>query len=229
MTQQAGFVTNPAAAAAQGRAAWNESFAPVLTELRDVLGKRTPERIAAASGVEWHAGTSEFRFHWLQTPYRITWPALVAFPADNSTPCPANTQGLFLYYLATADGTPPAQRWIAFRELPDGWLYQQAFQGYTGHVLVQQLGDDMAALADACRTLGGLPLEVGDCGYAFRVLPAVALAIVYWRGDDEFAPEARVLFDAAAPHYLSTDGLAILGSHLVRQVLAHAHKGAVRS
>ena len=66
-------------------------------------------------------------------------------------------------------------------------------------------------------------------GFAFRVLPAVALALVYWRGDDEFAPEARVLFDAAAPHYLSTDGLAILGSHLVRQVLAHAHKGAVRS
>ncbi|MEZ4716861.1 MAG: hypothetical protein R2851_12350 [Caldilineaceae bacterium] len=102
MTQQTGFVTNPAAAAARGRAAWNESFAPVLSELRDVLGKRTPERIAILSGVEWHAGTSEFRFHWLQTPYRITWPALVAFPADDSTPCPANTQGLFLYYLATA-------------------------------------------------------------------------------------------------------------------------------
>ena len=119
MTEQTGFVTNPAAAAAQGRAAWNESFAPVLSELRDVLGKRTPERIAILSGVEWHAGTSEFRFHWLQTPYRIAWPALVAFPADDSTPCPANTQGLFLYYLATADGTPPAQRWIAFRELPE--------------------------------------------------------------------------------------------------------------
>ncbi|MCB9159637.1 MAG: DUF3786 domain-containing protein [Caldilineaceae bacterium] len=123
----------------------------------------------------------------------------------------------------------PAQRWIAFRELPDGWLYQQAFQGYTGHVLVQQFGDDTAALAAGCHATGGVPLEVGDCGFAFRVLPAVALAVVYWRGDDEFAPEARVLFDAAAPHYLSTDGLAILGSHLVRQVLAHAHKGAVQS
>ncbi|MEZ4582932.1 MAG: DUF3786 domain-containing protein [Caldilineaceae bacterium] len=116
MTQQAGFVTNPAAAAA-GRAAWNESFAPVLSELRDVLGKRAPERIAILSGVEWHAGTSEFRFHWLQTPYRITHGRRWWRSRPITVPCPANTQGLFLYYLATADGTPPAQRWIAFREL----------------------------------------------------------------------------------------------------------------
>ena len=149
--------------------------------------------------------------------------------SQSDAPCPANTQGLFLYYLATADGTPAAQRWIAFRELPDGWLYQQAFQGYTGHVLAQQVGDDVAALAAACTALDGKALDLGDCAYAFQVLPAVALALVYWRGDDEFDPEARVLFDAAAPHYLSTDGLAILGSHLVRQVLAHVHKGAVRS
>ncbi|MEZ4716862.1 MAG: DUF3786 domain-containing protein [Caldilineaceae bacterium] len=35
--------------------------------------------------------------------------------------------------------------------------------------------------------------RVGDCGFAFRVLPAVTLAVVYWRGDDEFAPEAHPL------------------------------------
>jgi hypothetical protein len=229
MTQQAGFVTNPAAAAAQGRAAWNESFAPVLSELRDVLGRRTPARIAALTGVDWDENAGAFHLNWLQTPYRITWPELVAYPAQSAAPCPANTQGLFLYYLATADGTPAAQRWIAFRELPDGWLYQQAFQGYTGHVLAQSVGDDVAALAAACAALDGAALDLGDCGYAFQVLPGVALALVYWRGDDEFEPEARVLFDAAAPHYLSTDGLAILGSHLVRQVLTHMQTSAPRA
>ena len=227
MTQQAGFVTNPAAAAAEGRAAWNESFAPVLSELRAVLARRMPDRIAALSGVAWDEDASVFHLNWLQTSYRISWPDLVAYPAQSDAPCPANTQGLFLYYLATADGTPAAQRWIAFRELPDGWLYQQAFQGYTGHVLAQQVGDDVTALAAACTALDGAALDLGDCAYAFQVLPAVALALVYWRGDDEFDPEARVIFDAAAPHYLSTDGLAILGSRLVRRVLAHMQKGAV--
>jgi hypothetical protein len=63
---------------------------------------------------------------------------------------------------------------------------------------------------------------VGDAGYEFRVLPSVWLAVIYWAGDDEFPARAYVLFDAAAGNYLSTDGLAMLGSHLVNQLLAVA-------
>ncbi|MEZ4582933.1 MAG: DUF3786 domain-containing protein [Caldilineaceae bacterium] len=109
----------------------------------------------------------------------------------------------------------------------DGWLYQQISQSYTGHVLVQQLGDDTAALAAGCHATGGIPLEVGDCGFAFRVLPAVTLAVVYWRGDDEFAPEAAHPLWRSRAHYLSTDELAIWA--VTWSVKFWPHKGAVRS
>ena len=45
------------------------------------------------------------------------------------------------------------------------------------------------------------------------------MAVTYWRGDEDFAPQAQVLFDAAASPYLPTDGLALLGSNLVTRLL----------
>ena len=204
----------------QHRAAWAETFEPVLSDLRGELHDRRPEHIAAASGITWDAQAAEFRLRCLNQTYRITWPDLIAYPAEADQPCAANLQGLFLYYLTTADGTPLASRWIAFRELPDGWLYHQAFQGYTGDALVHTFGNELRAFALAAEHIGGRPEPVGDVGYAFDALPRIRLAVAYWAGDEEFPPHAQMLFDAAASHYLPTDGLAVLGHWLVHRLQA---------
>lgn len=210
-------VENPVTAASRSRAAWSETFEPVLSGLRDQIRERDTDGTAVMGDVAWGAG--EFRLHCLGGEYRVTWPELVAYPIDGTDPCDANLQGLILYYLAMADGTPMAGRWIAFRELPDGWLYHQAFQGYTGDELVRALGNDIDAFVRAAENMGGQQLELGDAGYAFDALPRVRMAVVYWRGDDEFPPNAKVLFDATASHYLTTDGLAILGHRFMHQLL----------
>lgn len=70
----------------------------------------------------------------------------------------------------------------------------------------------------AAEQLGGERVEGGDAMFAFWPLPRIVLAAQYWRGDDEFAPRANILFDASASHYLTTDGLAVLGSQLVSRL-----------
>ena len=55
--------------------------------------------------------------------------------------------------------------------------------------------------------------------FAFDLLPRVSVAVVYWAGDEELPPNAQVLFDAAASHYLTTDGLAVLGHHFMHRLL----------
>ena len=196
-----------------------DSFAPVLADLRSTLQGRSVDQLAAATGATWDRHAGEFRFCWLDTPYRMTWPDAVVFAGANGEPAPANIQGLFLYYFSLADGVPAANRWISFRELPDGWLYHQAFQSYTGDRLIKAVGEELCKLSGAAEALNGQPLGIGDCGHAFQVLPRVRLAVTYWRGDEDFGPQAQVLFDAAASHYLPTDGLALLGSNLVKRLL----------
>lgn len=214
-----------------GRAAWAETFEPVLSDLRDRIRERDPDVTAVMADVAWAGadgvpnGSNEFRLHCLNGEYRVTWPDLVVYPAasddvlSSAEPCTANLQALILYYLAMADGTPPAGNWIAFRELPDGWLYHQAFQGYTGDELVRAYGNDVDAFRAAAEALGGRRIDIGDAGYAFDIMPRVWMAVVYWLGDDEFPPNAKVLFDESAAHYLTTDGLAVLGHHLMHMLL----------
>lgn len=131
-------------------------------------------------------------------------------------------QSLILSYLETADGAPSADRWISFRELPDGLFYHQAFQGYAPDRLTRRWGLDVEGFVAACRALGGTQLELGDAAFALRVLPRIEMAAIYWLGDEDFPSRASILFDANAHHYMVTDGLAILGSQLVGKILKAA-------
>ncbi len=98
-------------------------------------------------------------------------------------------------------------------------FYAQAFQGYSGNRLARFFVNNVAGFERAATDLGGTRVEGGDAMYAFWPLPRIALAAQYWAGDDEFAPRASILFDAAASHYLTTDGLAVLGSQLVSKLI----------
>lgn len=196
---------------------WRRSLRPSIEVARAELRDREPEELAALAGAEYRPG--ELRLHLLECEYRITHPELVAYDLERGKECPEELQALLLDYLRLADGTTPSGEWLAFRELPEGQFYYRAFQGYSGDSLVRAFGNDLEGFERAAVALGGEPLALGDAAFAFRVLPRIWLAVVYWRGDEEFAPRATVLFDAAASHYLPTDGLAILGRLLCSKLI----------
>jgi hypothetical protein len=153
-----------------------------------------------------------------------------AIKKSNSVEEPsAFTQSLILTYLATADGTTPSSRWVGFRELPNAMFYVQAFEGYSGGRLIRELTESGIDIARALRRvapdLGGSPLDIGDAGFSFPVLPRVQIAVVFWEGDEELPSQARVLFEDTASRYMPTDGLAILGSQLVGRLVKAALAG----
>lgn len=191
---------------------WRKSFGPRIQATRAELRGRDPAELAAWSGAEQRSG--ELRLRLLDKEYRVPHPELVVYDMETGQPSREELQALLLDYLRRADGTPPSGEWLAFRELPDGQFYFRAFQGYSGDALVREIGDDLEGFRRAALALGGSSLELGDAAFAFQVLPHLWMAVVYWRGDDEFPPRASVLFDAAAGRYLPTDGLAILGRWL---------------
>jgi len=201
---------------------WIDRLAPVVAEAKRTLRHRQPGKLIMLTGCEQDAdGDFRLRFFWQE--YIISAEDFTGRRAKDEEVPSSFVQSLILTYLATADGTTPSSRWIGFRELPDGMFYAQAFRGYTGIRLVRELTGGIDAFRRAAERMESEPLEaIGDAGYAFTLLPRVHAAVVYWRGDEDFPSQARVLFEDTAAHYMPTDGLAIMGSHLVGSLLRAA-------
>jgi len=195
---------------------WRESLRPRIDAARAALSERDPKELTRLAGLTHRDGALELNL--LGSSYAIDWPKLTVSFRGGRT-CPEEFAILVLDYLTRADGSVPTGEWIGFQELPNGSFYRHAFQGYSGDQLVRDLAADVARFRSASEKLGGEPLKMGNAGYAYRVLPHVPMAVVWWEGDDEFPTNATVLFDRVAGTYLPTDGLAILGRMLCRALV----------
>ncbi|OGO15704.1 MAG: hypothetical protein A2Y93_12845 [Chloroflexi bacterium RBG_13_68_17] len=194
------------------RRRWEESMLRQVDGLREAVRARPPQALAHACGGTWESSSIVLPFWGRRV--RLHWPQL-AVSVEDGGPSSIFDTAMLLYYLRTADGAAMADRWIGFRELPDGAFYHLAYQRYSGDRLVRAFGSDGAAFDDAGRALQGLRLPaLAEHAFAFQPLPRIRLAALLWPGDDEFPARGSILFDAAASHYMTTDGLALLGGGL---------------
>ena len=128
----------------------------------------------------------------------------------DTEPVPIPERLLILHYLVTAGGAPPQGEWIAFKELPDGRLYDSTFYKRTVRLLLKKFGDSPAKLTAAAEKIGGVPVGMGDAAVTVQAFPKVAVTLVLWRGDDEFPAEGSVLLDRGISDYLPTEDIVVL-------------------
>jgi hypothetical protein len=203
---------------ARAREAWQESMSRRIDEVRGEVSQRNLNHLVYCSGAELDG--SALRFPYWGREVSISWPDLEATYLPEHASCPTFDEGMLLYYLHTADGVALADRWIGFRELPDGAFYNQAFQGYSGDLIAKRYGGDLETFHQAAQKMEGFQLRaLAPAAYSFSPLPRIRLALAMWPGDEDFSSRASVLFDANASHYMTTDGLALLGSGLARRLI----------
>jgi hypothetical protein len=223
-------------------------FADRLEELRSTLRFQDPGLVAARSGVSYlmlGPGRGELHIPFWGNICIFSWPQLIGYTTQAET-LPDFHQALLLYYLVTANGSPLTGKWVSFADLPDGRMYNAAFQGYSGDEIVKRcekvgragipperteriapassgiFDNPLHEFGKACLSCGGQPVEIGSASFLFQALPRVPLMVTYWLGDEDFPSSCKILFDASASHYLPIDACAILGSTLTRQIVAGA-------
>jgi hypothetical protein len=197
-----------------------KGYQSALKQARRALQKLEPYKTAYKAGCDFHPAEQggQFAVPFFGELYDITFPDLQVHTTTGQEPDIA-TQLILLHYLLHADGSPPADHWIAFRELPDGMVYDPAFQNRSALRLVREYGQDAKGFRSAAASLGGERLAFGDASYMFRLLPRVRMAVILYEGDEEFGPRVNVLFDAAAGHYLPIEDLAVLGGMLASKLI----------
>jgi hypothetical protein len=83
-------------------------------------------------------------------------------------------------------------------------------------------GPDVSLLVKAAEKLGGRAIDAGDAGFEFAVFPRVPIQLILWEGDEEFPPEANILFDDVIGELLSPEDIAWLAGMLVYRLMGLA-------
>jgi len=89
---------------------------------------------------------------------------------------------------------------------------------YTGRVLTRAaftFGTRVAAFRAACEKMGAQIVPHGDAGYRFRLVEGYEMQILVWEGDDEFPPNAQVLYSGNFAEGFAAEDRVVAGDILI--------------
>ena len=86
----------------------------------------------------------------------------------------------------------------------------------------QVFGENVDGFTRAADRLGGTAVDAGDAAFEFSVFPHVPVQLILHAGDEEFPPEANILFDDSIGAILSPEDVAWLAGMVVYRLMALA-------
>ena len=194
----------------------------------DLFSKADPAEISARLGIPFENNT--FRLTLLGRDYCIRHPESTIMPPlpKGGSPegaggynIPLPVQTFLLRYLLEARTVQWQGTWKTFREMPWGELY---IKPYTGRVLARAaftFGTRINAFRAACEKLGAVKLPHGDAGYQFDLIGPYTVQILVWEGDDEFPPNAQVLYSDNFADGFAAEDRVVAGDILISHIKAN--------
>ena len=204
-----------------------EDYKQALDLVKKELSQRDPHHIADLAGALIHSdplGHKIMNLNFLNKEITITWPDLGLSFKDSDDDLPIQNQILLLHYL---DGVKTGSRlkgeWVAFQDIPDGRFYLDAFLKRPKDPLIKTFGHNPELMLElATESLGAEPYEYGDFSVVLKAFPLVPVALIIWKGDEEFPPEGNILFDGSISDILSAEDIAWLAGMIVYPLIGMA-------
>ena len=175
-----------------------------------------PAEAAARTGVAWDG--KEFTVKLLGRDYAIAHPEYAIRALDEGALPPLPVQTFLLRYLLESKQTPWKGEWKTFREMPWGEMY---ITPYTGRVLTRAaftFGFRTGAMKAACEKMGAEAVKHGDAGYRFDLIGNYQMQILIWEGDDEFPPNAQVLYSDNFAEGFAAEDRVVAGDILISTI-----------
>jgi Domain of unknown function (DUF3786) len=110
-----------------------------------------------------------------------------------------------IYYLLRAQDISLSGEWISEKDLPGGPTFFRGPHQIPTDLITQRFDNDILEFKSCCARLGGSPLDMADAAFCFSLTPDIPVAVLYWRGDEDFPAEAKLLFDRSMTELLSLD------------------------
>ena len=188
-------------------------FAHYEEKFRSLIPETVTERL---KDVAWDG--KEFTLTLLGRSFAISHPDYAIRALDEGMLPPLPTQTFLLRYLLESRDVDWTGEWKTFREMPWGEMY---IKPYTGRVLTRAaftFGTRVAAFRAAAEKMGAQALKHGDAGYEFDLIGGYKMRILVWEGDDEFPPNAQVLYSDNFADGFAAEDRVVSGDILISTI-----------
>jgi hypothetical protein len=206
-----------------------DDYKQALKLASEKLSDKNPDLVVSLSGAQIardKEGRTKLLLNALGQKVSITWPDFSFASEKAEAEIPIQQQVLYLHYLYGAwssSGARATGEWISFQEIPDGRFYMDAFQRRAKNPMVMSFGEKPELLLKvATEMYGVVPFNQGDVSVVVRALPLVPVALILWKGDEEFPPEGNILFDRSIIGILSAEDIAWLSGMVVYPLIGKA-------
>ena len=171
------------------------------------------------SAVKWDG--QSLTVNLLGREFALSHPDYAITPKDGGSIPPLPTQTFMLRYLLECKDVAWNGSWKTFREMPWGEMY---IKPYTGRVLTRAaftFGTRLEAFRTAAEKMGATPVPHGDAGYQFQLVGGYQMQILAWEGDDEFPPNAQVLYSDNFESGFAAEDRVVAGDILISTIKAN--------
>jgi len=164
-------------------------------------------------------GIRAIQLYYFNTKYLINLPDVTISQADSPDNVELKDKIIILHHLLTSSGKPLSGDLISFKELGQGLAYYPSFAQRSIRPLITYFGIHPENMLNSAAPLGGVKSSFGDFAVCIPVFPRLAITLLVWKGDEEFPPDANILFDRLALDYLPLEDLIVLCQTLVWKMI----------
>ena len=178
-----------------------------------LFAKLDPVEAAARCGVKYDPDRGTIAVRLLYVDYEVTWPEF-SIRSDNPDGLALKSlpaQMLIIRYLLEGKSSVGSGAFLTYREMPWGDVYLKPFTGRCITRAAFTFGTRLEAFKAAAAKIPAIPLKNGDAAYQLEIMPGYDVRIIVWEGDDEFPPNAQILFSDNFPQAFSAEDRTVVG------------------
>jgi hypothetical protein len=174
---------------------------------QELFAAADPEEMSERTGIPYSDG--KFSFRVLNEDKTLSWPE-----ADDECFKPKE-RILFMRYLLEGKKVGFTTEFAAYKEFPDGAIYNQPFTGRCIYRMLGSYGKNTEAFIKACEYYGGHQVRSSGIQYEFEFMKNLFLRFILWEGDDEFPANMQILFSKNFPETFSAEDRVVVCEYLI--------------
>lgn len=108
--------------------------------------------------------------------------------------------------------------WLSFKELSGVEGYLPAFKKRAIEPIIRKYGNNPQGLLSDLERFAAKKVDQGDIGIVLNAFEDIPVLVLLWRGDDEFGPDANMLFDKSITQVFCVEDIVVLAGIVAAQL-----------